>query len=101
MRKLPLNIGLPLLVLALIIAGMIDFGPERSVALTVVIVLALWMAYSLTIRPRGEVEEEQDANTPAIDDPDPSTPEPLRPLSEEEQKDLEHEAERHRPLRRP
>ena len=101
MGKLPLNIGFPLLIVVLLVAGILDFGPERSVALVAIIVLALWMAYSLAIRPKGDVEEEQDADTPALDDPDPTTPEPLRPLTDEEQKELEHEAERHRPLRRP
>jgi hypothetical protein len=99
--KLPLNIGLPLLVLALLIAGYYEFGPERSVALAVVIALALWMAYSLAIRPHEEVDEEQDEDEPAIDDPDPASEEPLRPLTEAEQKELEHEAERHRPYRKP
>jgi hypothetical protein len=101
MPPLRLNIGLPLLAADLLIAGVLDFGPGRSLALTLGIVLALWMAYSLRIRPRHPVEAEEDPDAPALDDPDPSTPEPLRPLSEEEQKELEHEATRHRPLKRP
>lgn len=104
MPKLPLNIGLPLLVVALLIAGVLEFGPERSTALTIVIALALWMAYSLTIRPRGEEDpaaEEEHHDGPAIDDPDPTAEEPLRPLTDEEQKELEHEATRHRPYRKP
>lgn len=100
MRGLPLNIGLPVLVAVLLLAGMLDFGPWRSVLLGAAIVLALWMAFSLRIPPRDETGTE-DPDTPALDDPDPDAPEPLRPLTEEEQKELEREAERHKPLRRP
>lgn len=101
MPPLRLNVGLPLLVAVLLAAGVLDFGPWRSVGLAVAIALALWMAYSLRIRPRGPEEPEEDPDVPPLDDPDPDAPEPLRPLTPEEQKDLEHEAERHRPLRRP
>lgn len=100
MRGLPLNIGLPLLLAVLLAAGLLDFGPWRSILLGGAIVLALWMAFSLRIPPRDEADME-DPDVPALDDPDPDAPEPLRPLTEEEQQELEREAERYKPLRRP
>ncbi len=101
LKKLPLHIGVPILIAVLLAAGVLEFGPYRSVALGAAILLALWMAYSLDIRPHEDELPDMDPDTPEIGDPDPDAPEPLRPLTEEEQKELEHEAERHRPLRRP
>jgi hypothetical protein len=101
MPKLPLNIGLPVLVAVLLAGGMMEFGPWRDAVLTIAIAIALWTAFSLKIgRPDPETSEEEPP-TPALDDPDPDAPEPLRALTEEEQKELEETAVKHRPWRKP
>lgn len=101
MPPLRLNVGLPLLVGDLLLAGVLEFSPWRSVLLVAAIVLAMWMAFSLRIRPRYAPPPEGEADLPPLNDPDPHAPEPLLPLSEEEQKRLDHEAMRFRPIKKP
>jgi hypothetical protein len=85
--RLPLHIGFPILVALLLMAGAVDIGPERSALLVVAIVLALWMAFSLNIRPRGPPEPEEDPDAPVLE-----PPEDIEPLDEKELKALEDEA---------
>ena len=99
MPRMPLNIGLPVLVALLLCAGYVDFSPLRSALLAVGIGVALWTAFSLEI---GSGDSEY--RDPELEDDSPEGPEPeeeMRPLTEEEQKELEVEAIKNRPLRPP
>jgi hypothetical protein len=97
--RLPLNFGLPVLVALLLVAGYLEYGPERSTILALCIGLALWMAFSLNIGERDPEDPEagEEGEEPGALEP----PEEMQPLTEEQQRELEEEAVRHRPLRPP